>query len=487
MWYKRSKKFEMGGKGEELYMNWKELYHLNRKQVFVFITVLTMMITMAVCQCRGGLVYSASDADMAINTTFGENMETYAGIFSTAVTASVNPTATLAVLAVVGMTENAAVYFPEVQWINHVADTLNTMPFVRTISELPIANPWAAGILVVVAITMYVIHSTSASKMFSKATIDNIEQWGGMIVTVALSLLPLATTQVVAAEANIRYVSAGTYVVSLILSILSAIFTAVVYICIYGCMDAIELLAAVVPIKGMNAIVQILKSILHMILVLLQFFSPVLSVIVSLILMVTGILLFRKLSTLSTYYTYIYVKPLWKALWHKDDLVPLVHRKFPRRGHKRYPAVELAVPVFSMNRIGKIKKRELVWLIQKDHTPYLVYMKRLHKVQEIPLSEVNLHGDTLYLQKTFRFTRILTEDKQVELIISNEYSNQWQRMLEWLQLSDFRVVEERRKQEKETVRSRKEALRRQKREEQEKKWEEQMERLTGPKEMMAHE
>ena len=54
-------------------------------------------------------------------------------------------------------------------------------------------------------------------------------------------------------------------------------------------------------------------------------------------------------------------------------------------------------------------------------------------------------------------------------------------------MADFRVVEERRKQEKETVRSRKEALRRQKREEQEKKWEERMERLTGPKETMAHE
>lgn len=460
-------------------MNWKELYCLNRKQIFVFLTVLTMMITMAICQCRGGLVYSASDADVAINTTFGENMETYAGIFSTAVTASVNPTATLAVLAVVGMTENADVYFPEVEWINHVGDTLNAMPFVRTISELPIANPWAAGILVVVAITMYVIHSTSATKMFSKATVDNIEQWGGMIVTVALSLLPLATTQVVAAETSVRYVSTGTYVVSLILSILSAIFTAVVYMCIYGCMDAIELLAAVVPIKGMNAVVQVLKSILHMLLVLLQFFSPVLSVITSLILMVVGILLFRKLSTLSTYYTYIYVKPLWKNLWHKDEPVPLVHRKFPRRGHKRYPTIELAVPVFSMNRIGKIRKRELVWLILKDHTPYLVHMKWLHKTREIPLAEVNLHGDTLYLQKTFRFTRLLTEDKQVELIISNEYSNQWQRMLDWLQVSDFRIVEERRKQEKETARSQKEALRRQKREEQERKWEAQIERLTG--------
>ena len=214
-------------------------------------------------------------------------------------------------------------------------------------------------------------------------------------------------------------------------------------------------------------------------LLLLQLFSPILSVIISLVLMVVGVLLFRKLSTLSTYYNYIYVKPLWKAIRHRDELSPLVHRKFPRRGHKQYPNVELAVPVFSMRPIRKLKKRELAWLILKDGEPYLVRMKPLRKNQEIPLSELNVHKDELYLQKTFRFTRLLTEDKHIELIISNEYSNQWQKMLEWLKVSDFKVVEERRKQEKETARTKKEEARRQKREEQEQQWEARMQKLTA--------
>lgn len=462
---------------------WKIMYQQNRKQVFLFITILTVMISVTVFQCRNGLVYSSSDAELAVNTTLGENLETYAGIFSTAVTASVNPTATLAALSVLGMVENAEIYFPNAEWLVNAGEFLNGVPIIATISELPIANPIAAIILTVVAIAMYVIHSTSTSKMFSKATVDNIEQWGGMIVTVALSLLPLATTQVVAAtqSSNVNYVSVGTYVVTLILAILSAVFTAVVYMCIYGCIDAVELLGAVIPIKGMNVVIEIVKCILHMILIVLQIFSPVLSVIISIILMLAGILLFRKMSTLSTYYKYIYIKPLWKNIWHREDLVPLVHQKFPRRGHKRYPAIELAVPAFSMNRMGNIKKRELVWLIVKEEVPYLVRMKAFRKTLEIPLSELNIHKDVLYLQKTFRFTRILTEDKQVELIISNEYSNQWQRMLEWLQLADFKIVEERRKQEKQTARSRKEEQRRQKREEQERKWEERMKKLRIPK------
>lgn len=457
---------------------WKQLYKWNKKQVLLFITILTLMISTTVMQYKGHIVHSASDAEIAVNTTLGESLETYAGIFSTTVTASVNPTATLAALSILGMVENAEIYFPEAGWLIQVGNFLNGIPIVETISDLPIANPVAAILLTIVAIAMYVIHSTSASKMFSKATIDNIEQWGGMIVTVALSLLPLATTQVVAAApaTEIHYVSPGTYAVTLLLAILSAIFTAIVYVCIYGCMDAVELLGAVIPIKGMNVVIEILKGVLHMILILLQIFAPVLSVIFSIIIMLVGILLFRKMSTLSTYYTYIYVKPLWKTLWHKDDLSPLVHRKFPRRGHKRYPSIELAVPAFSMNHVGKIRKRELIWLILKDHVPYLIRIKPLRKTQEIPLAELNVHKDTLYLQKTFRFTRILTEDKQVELIISNEYSNQWQRMLDWLQLSDFKLVEERRKQEKETARSVKEEKRREKREKRERQWEERMQK-----------
>ena len=460
-------------------MNGKEWYQWNRKQILMFITILTVMITTAVLQFRGSIVHSASDAEIAVNTTLGENLETYAGVFSTTVTASVNPTATLAALSILGMVERAEVYFPKADWLIRAGEFLNGIPIVKTISDLPIANPTAAVILTIVAIAMYVIHSTSASKMFSKATLDNIEQWGGMIVTVGLSLLPLATTQVVAAtqDVNIQYVSPFTYAVTLIVAILSAIFTAVVYVCIYGCIDAVELIGAVVPIKGMNVIIETVKGVLHMILILLQIFSPYISVAVSVILMIAGILLFGKLSTVSTYYMYIYVKPLWKKIWHKNEMSPLVHKKFPRRGHKLYPYTELAIPVFSMNRTKKIKKRELLWLVMRDKDPYIVRLKPFRKRMEIPLSELNIHHDTLYMQKTFRFTKIRTEDNQVELIISNEYENQWQRLLDWLKLSDFKLVDEQKRREKEAARSRKEMQRQQKQQAREAAWEAQMQRL----------
>lgn len=450
----------------------EDWYRYKQKKLRFFILIVTVMISFSVLTSKNALVYPASELDNTVNTTLGESLETYAGIFSTAVTASVNPTATLAALSILGMIENAQVYFPETQWLLQAGEFLHGIPLVRTVSELPIANPTAAVLLTIIALAMYIIHSTSASKMFSKATIDNIEQWGGMIVTVSLSLLPLATTQVAAAQGDgIQYVSPGTYAVMLILAILSAAFTAVIYFCIYGCMDALELLGAVIPIKGMNVVIELLKSVLHMLLILLQLFSPILSVAVSILLMIVGILLFRKMSLLSDYYMYIYVKPLWKKLWHKQDLEPWVHRKFPKRGHRLYPETEFAIPAFSMNQIGRIQKRELVWLVIKDQVPYLIRIKAFRKPVEIPLSELNIHKDILYLQKTFRFIRILTEDKRIEIIISNAYENQWQKLLEYLQVSDFKLVEERRKEEKQEAKSQREEQRRKKWEEWERKWE----------------
>ena len=59
-------------------MNGKVWYQWNRKQILMFITILTVMITTAVLQFQGSIVHSASDAEIAVNTTLGENLETYA-------------------------------------------------------------------------------------------------------------------------------------------------------------------------------------------------------------------------------------------------------------------------------------------------------------------------------------------------------------------------------------------------------------------------
>ena len=433
----------------------KNWYQNHRKELMAYLCVLAFMISVMVIP-SGRLVHSAeTDLDMQVNTTLAESLDNYAGIFSVTVTASVNPSATLAVLAIVGTIENADVYAPDSEWMNKAEQTLRGIPIVEQAGDLPIANPTAAVILSIIAIVMIVLHSIAETKVISKASIDNVEQWGGFIVTAALSLLPLATTQVVsAAQTEIHYVTGGTYAITLIVAILSTIFNAIVYICIYNCIDAVGLICAVIPVKGVNIVEEALKAVLHIILILLQIYARPLSIACSVIIAIIGIILFRKVSAVSDYYTYIYVKPVWNSIFHHGEKVPLLHRKFPRKGEKAYPGMNFAIPVFTMNKLKdlKLRKRELGWLIMKDDEPYLARIKSFRKIQEVPLTSLNLRNDIIYLQKNMRFMRIMTEDKQIELILSNEYTNQWEELLSRLHLTDYQIVRDQKKEDKKAAR-----------------------------------
>ena len=122
--------------------------------------------------------------------TIGNSFGYYSGIFSTAVTASVNPTATMAFLATLGAIENASVYSPDSAFFNTIADALNNVPVLNAAASLPIANPYAAVFLTVVAAIMIIIHSFAESKILSQATIDKLDKLTGWIGLTALSLMP---------------------------------------------------------------------------------------------------------------------------------------------------------------------------------------------------------------------------------------------------------------------------------------------------------
>ena len=85
------------------------------------------------------------------NARFGRSLSHYSGAFSTAVTVSVNPFATMAILSIFGSIENAAVY-SDSAFLNGIADFLNGIPIVREMGKMPVANPYAAGVLSFVAI-----------------------------------------------------------------------------------------------------------------------------------------------------------------------------------------------------------------------------------------------------------------------------------------------------------------------------------------------
>ena len=104
----------------------------------------------------------------------------------------------------------------------------------------------------------------------------------------------------------------------------------------------------------------------------------------------------------------------------------------------------MAIPAFSMNRRGRlVKKRELIWLSERAGEPVFLKIKPLRRVKVITLEEMNPLHREVYLQKTLRFTRIVSEDHTVEIIFSSEYNDRWEVLLERFGLKDYKVVQDR--------------------------------------------
>ena len=262
--------------------------------------------------------------------TFATDLAFYAGAFSTAVTASINPTATMAVLAILGAFENAAIYSPDSVTLCNIADFLNGIPIIREVGKLPIANPYAAVFLTLIAAALIVVHSFAESKMVSEETIDKLDKFVGYICTVSITLLPFVTNEALEADppqlktaarishmvtltadpAKVTSTSWSTYV----LAGITIIAITVIYYCTYTCMDNWEVIVAAIPVKGTSLIWQIIKAFIHMILVILQIFAPVVSFIVSIHLAIAGVILFRILKRVSQYYKDVYIYTVLRDL-----------------------------------------------------------------------------------------------------------------------------------------------------------------------------
>ncbi|MBR3142727.1 MAG: hypothetical protein IKF09_06165 [Clostridiales bacterium] len=391
--------------------------------------------------------------------SFATDLAFYGGAFSTAVTASVNPTATMAVLAILGSIENAAVYSPDSAFLCNVADFLNGIPILREVGKLPIANPWAAVFLTLIAAALIVIHSFAESKMVSEETIDKLDKLVGYICTVSIALLPFVTTE--ALEADPPGVKGGALAVrtfhfigaaktsapgwqTYILAGITVIAITIFYYCNYTCMDNWEVIVAAVPVKGTSLIWQIIKAFLHMILVLLQIFAPVVSFIVSIHLAVAGLFLFRILKRVAQYYKDIYVYTILRKIFKRNDPVPRVEKHVPKRLRKLYPTMEIAMSVYTFHGFARLAKRSRIWLIKDGDKVDLVYKRLIRKPYIVSWNDLREKhkNQPVYIEQCARFLRIRTEDRKLELIMSSRYKPETSMLSQLLDLKDFGPVKE---------------------------------------------
>lgn len=413
------------------------------------------------------MVSLAAGPDTSGGSRFVTDLAFYAGAFSTAVTASVNPSATMAVLAILGSIENAAIYSPDSAALNNVADFLNGVPIIREVGKLPIANPYAAVFLTLVAAALIVVHSFAESKMVSEETIDKLDKLIGYICTVSISLLPFVTTEALEADPPgakggvVIFKAAGAFSRSAapglgtyLLAGVTVIAITIFYNCIYSCVNDWELIVAAIPVKGTSLIWQIIKAVLHTVLLVLQIFAPVVSFIVSIHLAVAGLILFRILSRISQYYKDVYVYTVLRRIFKRNDPVPKIEKHVPRRLKKLYPSMEIAMSVYTFHGVARLAKRSRVWLIKEGDRTDLVYKRLIRKPYIISWSALleNHEGKTVYLENCARFIKIRTEDLKLELVMSSRYKPEIPMLTELLGLKDFEPVKQEIKENKKLMR-----------------------------------
>ena len=432
---------------------------LNKTKKKTIIGVMTALMCVA-------MIPLISMADGGEPATLATDLAFYAGAFSTAVTASVNPTATMAVLSILGAIENAALYSPDSVVLCDIANFLNGIPIIREVGKLPIANPYAAVFLTLIAAVLIVIHSFAESKMVSEETIDKLDKLIGYICTVSISLLPFVTTEALEADPpGIKGAAGGIRagimmgapdtaqtpgVQTYLLAGITIIAITICYNVIYSCMDYWEMIVAAVPVKGTSFIWQIIKAFIHFILVLLQLFAPVISFIVSIHLAVAAIFLFRILKRTAQYYKDVYVYTVLRKIFKRNDPVPRIEKYVPRKLKKLYPNMEIAISMYTFHGVARLAKRSRVWLIKEGDKVDVVYNRYIKKPYIISWTELcgKHEGKTVYMEQCLRFLKIRTEDRKLELNLSNRYKPEVEMLSELLNLKDFAPVKQEIKENK---------------------------------------
>jgi hypothetical protein len=446
---------------------------LNKTKKKTIIGVMTALMCVA-------MIPLISMADGGEPATLATDLAFYAGAFSTAVTASVNPTATMAVLSILGAIENAAVYSPDSAVLCDIANFLNGIPIIREVGKLPIANPYAAVFLTLIAAVLIVIHSFAESKMVSEETIDKLDKLIGYICTVSISLLPFVTTEALEADPpGIKGAAGGIRagimmgapdtaqtpgVQTYLLAGVTIIAITICYNVIYSCMDYWEMIVAAVPVKGTSFIWQIIKAFIHFILVLLQLFAPVISFIVSIHLAVAAIFLFRILKRTAQYYKDVYVYTVLRKIFKRNDPVPRIEKYVPRKLKKLYPNMEIAISMYTFHGVARLAKRSRVWLIKEGDKVDVVYNRYIKKPYIISWTELcgKHEGKAVYMEQCLRFLKIRTEDRKLELNLSNRYKPEVEMLSELLNLKDFdpvkQEIKENKKMERKLRRKRKKEI-----------------------------
>ena len=447
------------------------------KRCVAIYIILVCLISIPMVSYAGG--FGITEARK--NTAYTRALSDYSGVFSTCVSSSVNPTATLAVLSIFGAFENVAEYSSSMV-LNDIADYLNEIPVIKEASKMPVANPVAAIILTLAAIALTAMHFLKVTEAIrSYIKIDVVERVIQNLQNLVLSILPLITTEAlisgsagtkggaivvkaidVLGKANTQGPNWFTYVMAIITFVGLTFSTNISF----SCFKNTDVIAAGVPVAGSSVAWQVIKMIIQILILILQTYAPGVCVFFCINLVIASFFLFRLLKRNAIYYTDIYLMTIIHRIFRRKRPVSRIEKLVPRRLKKLYPEMEIGMAVYTFHGYARLAKRSRVWLIKEGEKLELVYKRLIRKPVVITWADMREKHEnkTVYLEQCLRFLRIRTEDKKIELVISNRYKPEIEMLSELLDLKDYEIVKKENKETKKLKKLERKMRRKRKRE-----------------------
>lgn len=202
-------------------------------------------------------------------------------------------------------------------------------------------------------------------------------------------------------------------------------------------------------IPGASGVTEAIKSISCVVMAFLSFISPALFLYIYAVLLIVSIVFFRIAYKAVSYFKNIYILPVVHKLFDDTKVYPLIAEKLPKKvkSHLNGREIKIAIPTYltkSYNRYWGSSMHNKYWLVLDANDQLTLCIKKGRKINEFPLIADSSRPH--YIHKGMRYIEIynlkdnakstskwsVLWGKQLHLVISNDYSKQYDQLSELL-------------------------------------------------------
>lgn len=277
----------------------------------------------------------------------------------------------------------------------------------------PFLGNWVVFVLFLLfAILTSIPNITKFSKALGVAA-NYLEDNTSIVVVVLAMLLPgLHTAVAGGGPAEFGFLDSFSFY-----SLLMAAFSSLYMFIVTTVRLFFEVTAFITPVPFIDTVVEIAKKLTSLVMMGIYFVSPEVAMIISLVLLLVAFLLYRRASSTMNYFKQFYIAPLlsWCIRRKRGLLDESIARRIKGKD------VDFAVPVWTVAKWGKIRKRRRAWLVEEGEGAIALYQLRFLRA---PVSEPIYHDgfpEGIHIRRDFNFLTIADKHETLHLRVSREY------------------------------------------------------------------